>query len=262
MPRDELGILSEIKKNFILRKLSDGVRGDGRKFDEFREISIQTNYVPRAAGSAMVTIGKTRILAGVKIEIGEPFPDTPNQGVLTTNVELLPISFPTFESGPPNEVSIEISRVVDRGIREGKTIELKDLVIEEGKKVWIVFIDIDVLDVDGNIFDACNLGAVAALRTAVIPGEAHGFKDAKLPVNNTPVSVTFAKLGDWIVADPTIEEEQMSSARVTVTTTEDGHIRAMQKGLSGTFTWKEIEDAINTSIRLGKEIREKYLQGV
>ncbi len=260
MPRDELGILSEIKKNHILRRLKEGKRADGRAFDQFRDITIQTNYVPRAAGSAMVTLGKTRVVAGVKVELGEPFPDTPNQGVLTTNVELLPMSFPTFESGPPNENAIELARVVDRGIREGKTIDIQKLVVEEGKKVWIVFIDIDVLDFDDNLFDACTLAAVSALLTAVVPGEAHGLSDFKLPVDNVPVSVTFAKLGDVVVVDPDLEEDQMSSARVTVTTTEDGHVRAMQKGGQGSFTWEEISNAIETSARLGKEIREKFLK--
>src|SRR5579875_239574 len=130
MPKDEAGILSEIKKDFILKKLKEGKRGDERLLDQYREISIQTNYVPRSAGSAFVKLGKTKVLAGIKIEAGDPFPDTPNQGVLTTNVELLPMAFPTFEAGPPNEMSIEIARVVDRGIRESRMIDLEGLVIE------------------------------------------------------------------------------------------------------------------------------------
>ena len=162
MPRDEAGILSEIKRDFILRRLKEGKRGDGRKPDEYREISITPNYVPRSPGSAMVCLGKTKVVAGIKVEAGEPFPDTPNQGVLTTNVELLPMAFPTFEAGPPNDTSIEIARVVDRGIRESKMIDIESLVIEPAKKVWIVFVDIDVIDFDGNLIDACTLGAKSA----------------------------------------------------------------------------------------------------
>jgi len=145
MPRDALGVLSEIKRSFITKQLKEGKRGDGRGVLDFREASITTNYVPRAAGSAMVQLGKTRVLAGVKIESGEPFPDTPNSGVLTTNVELLPMAFPTFEAGPPNETSIEIARVVDRGIRESKMIDTQKLVIEPGKKVWIDLMHLYIL---------------------------------------------------------------------------------------------------------------------
>ncbi|MGC8505123.1 MAG: exosome complex protein Rrp42 [Thermoplasmata archaeon] len=258
MPRDELGILSEIKRSYILRRLKEGKRSDNRNLDQFREATIIPNYIVRAAGSSMVTLGKTKVIAGVKIEAGEPFPDTPNQGVLTTNVELLPMAFPTFESGPPNEMSIELARVVDRGIRESKMIDLQKLVIEPASKVWIVFIDINVLDFDGNLIDACTLASVSALKTAIVPASSIGGKDFPVPTTCTPISVTMAKIGDSMVVDPDLEEEQISQGRITVTTSEDGHIKAMQKGDVGFFTMDEIKKAIITSSNVGKSLREKY----
>ncbi|MHB8396931.1 MAG: exosome complex protein Rrp42 [Thermoplasmataceae archaeon] len=260
MPRDELGVLSEIKRGFIQRQIKQGKRNDGRDLGSFRNIEVQTGFIVRASGSAMVQIGRTRVVAGIKVQLGEPFPDTPNQGVLTTNVELLPMAFPTFESGPPNESSIEYARVVDRGIRESKMIDLKKLVVEPGKKVWIVFVDIDVLDFDGNLLDACSLAAVSALKTAIVPGSTAGLTDFPLPVTCVPISVTFVKIGDTLVPDPDLEEEQVSQGRITVTTTEDGHIRAMQKGDGGNMTLDEIKQAITMSFNLGKELREKYFR--
>ena len=56
MPKDALGVLSEIKKSFITKQIKEGRRGDGRKPDEYRELRIQTNYVPRANGSALVEL--------------------------------------------------------------------------------------------------------------------------------------------------------------------------------------------------------------
>lgn len=260
MPKDAAGILSEIKRNYIISKLKEGVRADGRKYEEYRDLTIQTGYVPRAQGSAMVQLGNTRILAGVKIETGEPFPDTPNQGVLTTNVELLPMAFPTFEAGPPNETSIEIARVVDRGIRESKMVDIESLVVEPGKKVWIVFIDINVIDFDGNLIDACSYGALAALRSAIVPASKEGKKDFPLPVRNTPVAVTMVKIGDELVCDPNLEEEQLSSARITVSTTEDGHIRAMQKGDTGSLDLEDIRKAIKMSSNIGAQLRDKHFK--
>ncbi len=260
MPRDEAGILSEIKRDYILSKLKDGKRADGRGLTDYRDLEIETNYVPRAAGSALVKLGKTKIVAGIKIEAGEPFADTPNRGVLTTNVELLPMAFPTFESGPPNENAVEIARVVDRGIRESKMIDLQKLVIEEGKKVWIVFIDIDVIDYDGNLIDACTLGVLSALKTAIVPASKEGGKDFQLPITTTPIAVTMAKVGEYLLVDPTVEEEQLASARITVSISEDGHIRAMQKGNGGSFELDEIKKAIKISSDTGKQIRKKYLK--
>ncbi|MCL5988829.1 MAG: exosome complex protein Rrp42 [Candidatus Thermoplasmatota archaeon] len=258
MPKDEAGVLSEIKKSYIINKLKEGKRGDGRSPLDFREIKIFPGYVPRASGSARVELGKTKVVAGVKIESGEPFPDTPDSGVLTTNVELLPMAFPTFESGPPGEGTIELARVVDRGIRESKMIDMDSLVITPGEKVWIVFVDIDVLDFDGNLIDACTLAAVSALRNAVIPGSKEGGKDTKLVLKHIPISVTMSKIGDVLVCDPDTEEEQMGSTRITVTTTEDGHIRAMQKGEVGYLTMDEVKTAINNSLQVGKTLREKF----
>ena len=110
-----------------------------------REISLETGVIEKAEGSARVKIGKTQIMIGAKPQIGAPFSDTPNVGVLMTNTELLPMAAPNFEPGPPDENSVELSRVTDRCIREGKVVDLEKLGIIEGRKVWMIFLDLHVL---------------------------------------------------------------------------------------------------------------------
>ena len=254
------GVIPEMQRKYIHKLASQGTRVDGRHFDEIRKLEVTKGYIPRAEGSALVSLGNTRVLVGVKIEPGTPFPDTPNMGILTTNAELAPLASPTFEPGPPGEEAIELARVVDRGIREGHAIDLEKLVIEEGEKVWIVFIDIHVLDYDGNLFDASGYGALAALTNAIVPASRYDLgDDFKLPIQHYPVPVTFAKIGNWIVADPNLDEESIASARLTVTTSEEGHINAMQKGLCGTFTYEEVQKVINMSMNIGGKVREVIL---
>lgn len=254
-------IVYGLKREYLEKISSEGTRIDGRKFDEMRELKVTTNFVPRAEGSAEVRLGNTRVVVGVKVEQGTPFPDTPNSGILTTNAELLPMASPTFESGPPNQNAIELARVVDRGIRESKMIDLDKLVIEEGEKVWVVFIDIDIIDYDGNLIDACSIGAVAALMEAKVPGsKVAGSKDFPLPVNHVPVMTTFAKIGSSLVVDPSLEEEEVANARISVSTNEEGHVVAMQKGLAGSITEEELIYAVETSIKLGKNIRKRVLE--
>ncbi len=251
------GVIPEMQRKYIHKLASQGTRVDGRHFDEIRELNVIKGFIPRAEGSALVNLGNTRVLVGVKIEPGTPFPDTPDVGILTTNAELAPLASPTFEPGPPSEEAIELARVVDRGIREGHAVDLEKLVIEEGEQVWIVFIDIHVLDYDGNLFDAAGYGALAALTNAVVPASRYELgDDFKLPVQHYPVPVTFAKIGDWIVADPNLDEESIASARLTVTTNEEGKINAMQKGLSGTFKYEEVQKVINMSMDIGAKVRE------
>ena len=125
-----------MQENFALEMIEKGKRIDKRKIDQFRPIQIIPDYIKKAEGSALVRLGDTLVLAGVKMEIGKPFPDTPNEGILIVNSEFSPLASPEFESGPPGEDAVELARVVDRGIRESKAIEVDKLLIKEGEKVW------------------------------------------------------------------------------------------------------------------------------
>ena len=62
--------------------------------------------------------------------------------------------------------------------------------------------------------------------------------------------------------DPALDEEEIAEARLTVATDTEGNIRAMQKGLNGSFTVDEIKKVIKTSIDNGKKIREKLYKSV
>ena len=250
-------IISEIKRDHIMNLLKQGKREDGRKVDDIRDIKITTGCIESADGSARVKLGKTEVIAGVKIIPGAPFGDTPDSGVLTMGAELIPMAHPTFESGPPGEDAIELARVVDRGIRESGMIDVKALCITAGEEVWMCFVDIYALDYSGNLFDAANLAAVSALKTAVIPCEQYGKGENKpLPVTCTPISVTSVKIGNDLILDPNFDEEMISSVRLTVTTDDDGNFRAMQKGGRGSITRKELSLCLDRAVEKGKAIRK------
>jgi exosome complex component RRP42 len=146
--------LTKVRQRQIAQNIDAGKRLDGRGLTDYREFTIEQGLIEKAEGSARVFLGKTQILVGVKVETGEPFPDTPNEGVMTVNAELVPLASPTYETGPPDETSIELARIVDRGIRESKAIDTEKLCIEPGKKVFVVFVDVYVLNYDGNLIDA------------------------------------------------------------------------------------------------------------
>jgi exosome complex component RRP42 len=249
-------VVSDLMRAHLYRLAEKGERVDGRALDEPRKITIQRGFVGTAEGSARVKLGNSDVLVGIKMSVGEPYPDTPNTGVLSTSVEMVPLASPTFEAGPPRPEAIELARVVDRGIRESKMVNTEKLCITPKEKVWIMFIDIHILDYDGNLFDASSYGAVAALAGTTVPAKAQGMgEDFPLPVDHWPVSVTFAKIKDVILVDPSLDEERMANARLTVTTDENGDIRAMQKGLSGSFTYDEVKRIIETAQKVGRAIR-------
>jgi len=258
-----VSIVVRVKQKQIAQLIAKGKRLDGRGLNDYRAIKIEQGVIEKAEGSARVLLGKTEVMAGVKIEIGQPFPDMPNDGVLTVNAELVPLASPTFEPGPPDENSIELARIVDRGIRESKAVDLRKLCIEAGKKVFIIFVDIYVLNHDGNLIDASALAAMAALlNTKMFNYEVEGGEVkikpgyTPLPVHKHPVSVTFAKINDKLVVDPWLEEEQVMDARLTITTDDDGNICAVQKGGSGYFTPKQIMEAAHIAREKAAEIRK------
>lgn len=255
-------ITPEITKESIINLVNNDKREDGRELNEYRDITIETNVISKAEGSAKVILGGTQVIAGVKPQLGAPFPDTPELGVLMTNCEMLPMADPTFEPGPPGEESIELARVVDRGIRESEMVDLEKLCVEEGKHVWMLFIDLNIIDNCGNLFDACELAVMAALKSTRLPTATIVDDELVIDKENTvPLSInknvamcTFVKIGDKLVIDPNLIEEEVADARLNVGVTDEGRICAMQKGGSSPLTPDEISSAVNMAISKSKEL--------
>jgi exosome complex component RRP42 len=250
-------VTAEILQTHILDLAAEGRRLDGRGPDEYRAVTIEPGFVSTADGSALVHLGGTTALAGIKLELGKPFPDTPNAGVLTTNAELIPLSSPTFEPGPPQPGAIEVSRVVDRAIRAAEMIDLTKLCVAPGEKSWVCYVDVHILGHDGNLIDAALLASVAALARATLPAKRFGVGDADYPleVQHVPIECTFVRLGESIVVDPTFDEEHAAQGRLTVATDEAGRIVAMQKGLVGAFSPDDVKSVVRRAFVHGERLR-------
>lgn len=257
-------ILSEIRRDYIYRLVRNGERIDGRKFDEYREINIEIGPIERAEGSARVKLGTTDVLAGVKMQIGEPFPDTPDQGVIITNAELIPLASPTFEPGPPDENAIELARIVDRGIRSSNAIDLDKLCIDPGKEVWMVFIDLHILDHNGNLVDASSLAAIAALFNTKIPNTKFGIDkdDERLAINDIPIATTSTEIDNNFIFDPCLDEENAANVALTVIITGKGELCGMQKSGIGRIPVETLPNIIDSSINMGEKIRKILLKAL
>ncbi|TRO50787.1 exosome complex protein Rrp42 [Candidatus Bathyarchaeota archaeon] len=261
-------VVVNVKKKRIAELLANGKRTDGRGLTEYRQIQIESGVIERAEGSARVRLGQTEVIVGVKIGTGTPFADTPDTGVLTVNAELVPLASPTFEPGPPGEDAVELARVVDRGIRESKAIDLEKLCVEPGKLVFVVFLDLYVLNHDGNLIDASAIAALAALlNTKMFKYTVEDCQIVKkpgyipLPIINYPIAVTFAKIGDKLILDSGLDEEKVMDARLTMTLDKDGNICAIQKGGgSGFFTRAEISEITKIAQEKTAELRKTVVK--
>lgn len=265
----EKPVVSKILQKEMLELLSNGTRIDKRKLDEYRKISYQTGLIEKANGSALLSLGETMVLVGVKVELGQPFEDTPDQGVLVVNAELLPLASQTFEPGPPDERAIALARYVDRSIRESNTIDLKSLVIVPGKICYVVYVDVYVLDYGGNLIDASVLATVKALENTKIKkyevdqdGKlAETEKMENLKLNDFPISVTFGVINNKYFADPNLEEEQTCDTFLTFTYTQAGNICAVMKNEQGLVTPSQVIEMMELGWKKAKEISSLLMEG-
>lgn len=214
---------SSLTSKRIAEYLASGKRFDNRAFDEYRKIEIDLSLSKKAEGGAKVKIGKTEVWVAIKMSVGEPYPDSPDKGTLIVSAELTPLSHEKYEYGPPRFDSIEIGRLVDRGIRESKLIDLDKLCIKKGEKVWSIFIDIYSINDDGNLLDASFIGALAALKNSTIPY--YDEKEEKVDYEkeprkslglneNIPINFSIYKIGKKLILDPNLEEEMASDGRL------------------------------------------------
>ncbi len=243
--------LSNITRKKIINFLKDGKRIDGRKSFENRELFIETGISNKAEGSARVRLGKTEVIVGVKLQTQEPYSDHKDEGTLMVGMEINPGAGERYEPGPPQMNAVEIARVVDRGIRESGYIDFKKLCIKENEVVWSVMIDIYGINDDGNLLDASFIGAVSALKSAKIPvyTEENGVEYGELTKENLPLTkneslmMTFYKVGDNFLFDPTRDEEDTCTARLTLAISKPGKdkiINSMQKGEIESIPTKDI----------------------
>ncbi|XP_068648526.1 exosome complex component RRP45A-like isoform X3 [Aristolochia californica] len=152
---------------------------------------------------------------------------------------------PSFEPGRPGEFAVELGRIIDRGLRESRAVDTESLCVLPGKLVWAIRVDLHILDNGGNLVDAANVAALAALSTFRRPECTLGGEDGQeivvhppevkdplpLIIHHLPIAVTFAFFdnGNILVVDPTYKEEAIMGGKMTVTMNSNGDVCAIQK---------------------------------
>ncbi|KAF9916913.1 Exosome complex component RRP43 [Lobosporangium transversale] len=230
---------------YFRKFISQGVRPDGRLLDSFRPTTVHYGVITTANGSAMVRIGGTTVVCGIKAEVAEPKLDSPDQGYLVPNVDLSPICSSAFRPGSPSEQAQVVSEAIHRVLKESKVLDLKDLCIEEAKAVWALWIDVVCVSYDGNIYDAALISVMAALLNVRIRkptydegivkvpgGEAINDENSfKLNLTRIPLSTSFVLFDTdlTLLADPNFAEESITQGQISVTIDEHGRLCRISK---------------------------------
>ncbi|CAM8910229.1 unnamed protein product [Rhodiola kirilowii] len=231
------------EKKFLHAALLQDIRLDGRRPFDYRNLTISFGKVD---GSSEVQLGNTHVMGFVTGQLVQPYRDRPTEGTLSIFTEFSPMADPSFEPGRPGEFAVELGRIVDRGLRESMAVDTESLCVLAGKLVWSIRVDLLILDNGGNLLDASNIAALAALTTFWRPDCTLGGDDGQevivhppeireplpLIVHHLPISVTFAFFdnANIMVVDPTHFEEAVMGGRLTTTLNTNGDICAIQKG--------------------------------
>lgn len=258
------------EREFVLKSLADGIRVDGRRPFDTRDLVI-TCGDGAMGGHVEVQLGLTRVLAAVSAEAVEPFADRPAEGFFQINVVFSPMASPMFEPGRLNtDANTEITRMVERALRDSRAVDTESLCIMSGVRVWNVRVDVHILDHGGNLVDCSALAAIASLLSfrkpdVTVTGEGaiviHSPEErdpVPLSVNHIPLCVSFGVFdGGLIVVDPSLKEEVVMTGRITVTMNPHHEICGVHKTGGGSMRASEVTRCTHIAALKVEEIHTK-----
>ena len=253
--------LKIVNSENVISKMKEGKRLDDRGLNDYRQLEIKVGNVKSADGSSWVKLGNTEVVCGIKFVIGTPYPDSPDEGNMSLNLELTGLSSPDFNTGPPQIDALEYGRVADRAIRHADAIDFKELCIVPKEKAFTMFIDCYAINADGNLIDATEIAALAAIMNSRIPKLdennviIYGEYDKQLKLKTFPLSFTFEKIGDKIILDATEVEEFASTTRFSLGIYKNA-ILSCHKSKGGIFTADEINSMIDIATSKYNELEK------
>lgn len=242
---------------------------DGRGCEDYRHMEIETDVVSNTDGSAKVSLGHTAVLVGVKADIGKPRPMVPDEGYLEFFVDCSANATPEFEGRGGDELGTELSNTLYKVFDNKHSVDLKSLCISAGEHCWVLYVDVLLLQCDGNLYDAISVAVKAALFNTKIPrvhisADEEGTKEIELSddpydcmrlnVENVPCVVTLCKVGHRHVVDATLQEKACSVASLIISVTHKGTVTCMRKTGGGSLDPESIFEMTEAGKRVGKAL--------
>ncbi|KAE9402577.1 hypothetical protein BT96DRAFT_879461 [Gymnopus androsaceus JB14] len=277
---------------YLERFLEEQVRPDGRStaqesLDEngWRNVEVNVGSISTASGSALVRLGNTTVVCGVKAEICEPELDNPEEGFIVPNIDLPALCSPKFKPGPPTEEAQVLSERLNEVVTANGLVPLSSLCICPGKAAWVLYVDATVINYDGNVFDAALLAMVCALRDVSLPhadfdpelgrticsrpGSDLSKPPHKLAMQEDmlPMAFSFGVFaGSHLLPDPTAFEEPLLDTAISVILDAHAQVLALSQLGSGVETGQALDhtDTLARCISLAKNrhaVLKKKLYG-
>ncbi|HVF43176.1 MAG TPA: ribonuclease PH [Pyrinomonadaceae bacterium] len=217
-------------------------RTDGRRADELRQVKITPGFMPYAEGSALIEMGRTRVVCTATLdERVPPFRRNTGQGWLTAEYSMLPRATQqrtqreTGRGGPSGRTH-EIQRLIGRSLRAVTNLS------RLGERT--VTIDCDVLQADGGTRTASITGAYVALVLACRRLVKEN-RLQSLPVTGEVAAVSVGIVGGAPLLDLKYDEDSRASVDMNVVCTGDGRFIELQGTAEGEpFSREEMEQLL------------------
>ncbi len=234
------------------------MRRDGRAAGELREVRIERNFVKYAQGSALISLGNTKVVCAAMVEEGiPPFLRGSRKGWITAEYSMLPYSSPTRilrDRERRRGRSYEIQRLIGRSLRA-----VVDLAGLGERTIWV---DCDVIQADGGTRCVSITGSFIALVGVDRWLREKGIlKDSIIKDSLAAVS-TGLKEGEELL-DLSFHEDSQASVDMNVVMSGKGELVEVQvTGEEKTFSRKildELLDLAETGIGKLTEIQKKVI---
>lgn len=267
---DQLGeLFSDGELALTVSGVSDNFRLDGRSCFDIRRSIVKTGVVSNCNGSAQVQSKNCNITIGVKVEVGAPSLDELDCGLVEINVDCSANASPKFEGRGGEELAQEIAIVLTNAIVP--EIDRKSLCISPGHKVWVVYIDVLILECGcaSQLLDLSALGIKAALQDTRVPKLIADEEDPNdfvlsdqfeeyCPINtkDLPLLLTLTRIHDQYVADVTEEEAAAGIARLTLAFDSEGRLSYTKKSGSGSLHPDPLKEVLAKASKLAIQIHQ------
>ncbi|RLJ01173.1 MAG: exosome complex exonuclease Rrp41 [Candidatus Aenigmatarchaeota archaeon] len=227
----------------------NGLRVDGRKPDQMRELKIEVGVLKNADGSAYLELGNNKVIVAVygPREVKPRHVELPNRAIIRCKYAMAPFSVEERKSPAPSRREIELSKV----IREA----LEPAIFLEAYPRTSIDVFIEILEADGGT------------RTASINAASVALADAGIPMRDLVSAIAVGKINGTLVIDLNGIEDQYGDGDMPIAMMPRlGLITLLQA--DGSFTPKELERALEMATKtMGiiyqkqkKALKEKYLR--
>jgi ribonuclease PH len=228
-------------------------RSYDRAPDELRPTTIEPGFVRTATGSALISMGETRVICTASHQPGVPkWLSGSGRGWVTAEYGMLPASTGERKQrdatrGRPDGRTVEIQRLIGRSVRG--VVDFAVL----GENT--IYLDCDVLQADGGTRCASITGAYVALALACVTLRERGVVK-RAPLNGSVAAVSTGVVGGVPVLDLDYAEDSTAEVDANVVMTGDGGLVEVQATAERTpLSRAHLDDLLGLAAKGIEELR-------